>query len=150
MQRRCSPRSQVLTGGSTLHTLARHSSHKAGTTSLHEGKALRVEQNVLVWFIGYKTLTVLLNQRQLVLLSDKVLCVLGAVATVRPYFTTKEQLDILVRRPSPFSTKDVYSFHVCAQQCLLKVKVPRLFSGAGGFPGPRDGCYLLYAQLNAL
>jgi hypothetical protein len=69
IQKRCSPKSQVPTGGSTLHTIARHSSHKAGTTSWHEGKALEVTQDVLACVIGCNILAVLLNRRYRVLLS---------------------------------------------------------------------------------
>jgi hypothetical protein len=69
IQKQCSPKSQVPTGGSTLHTIARHSSHKAGTTSSHEGKALEVAQDVLACVIGRNILAVLLNRRYHVLLS---------------------------------------------------------------------------------
>jgi hypothetical protein len=107
IQKRCSPKSQVPTGGSTLHTFARHSSHKASTASSHEGKALRVEQDVVVYVIGRKFLAVLLNRRYFVLPLDEALCVLGVKATVQLYFTAQERLDILIRRPSTFSTKAV-------------------------------------------
>ena len=83
------------------------SSHKAGTTSSHEGKALRVEQNVLVCVIGCNNLAVLLNRRHFVLLSDEALCVLGVIATMQLYFTAEEQLEILIRRPNTLSTKAV-------------------------------------------
>jgi hypothetical protein len=69
IQKRCSPKSQVPTGGSTLHTIARHSSYKAGTTSLYKGKALKVEQYVLACIVGRNILAVLLNQRYCVMLS---------------------------------------------------------------------------------
>jgi hypothetical protein len=61
IQKQCSPKSQVPTGGSTLYTLRHYSSHKASTTLLHEGKALRVEQDVLVYVISRKLLAVLLT-----------------------------------------------------------------------------------------
>jgi hypothetical protein len=83
IQKQCSLKSQVPTGGSALYILARHSSHKAGTTLSPEGKALRVEQNVLVCVIGSNILAVLLNRGDSVLLLDKVLRVLGSKATVR-------------------------------------------------------------------
>jgi hypothetical protein len=82
--RQYSSKSQVPTGGSTLYILARHSSNKASTTSSHEGKALRVEQDVPVYIIGRKIFTMLLNQRHYVLLSDKELCAFGVIATVQP------------------------------------------------------------------
>jgi hypothetical protein len=63
------------------------SSHKAGTTSSHKGKAFGVEQDVLVYVIGRNILTVLLNRRHLVLLSDKALCVVGVIATMQLYIS---------------------------------------------------------------
>jgi hypothetical protein len=44
-----------------MHTLARHSSHKATTTSSHEGKALKVEPDVLVYVVDREIHTVSLN-----------------------------------------------------------------------------------------
>jgi hypothetical protein len=76
------------------------SSHKAGTTSLHEGKALGVEQDVLAYVISRNILAVLLNRRYFVLLSNKALCVVGVIATMQLYFTVEEQLEILIRRPN--------------------------------------------------
>ena len=83
------------------------SSHKAGTTSSHEGKALEIKQNVLVCIIGCNILAVLLNQRHFVLFSNKAICVLGVIATMQLYFTVGEQLEILIRRPNILSTKAV-------------------------------------------
>jgi hypothetical protein len=68
-----------------------------------------------VCVIGSNILTVLLNQRHFVLLSDKALCVLGVIATMQLYFTAEEQLEILIRRPNTLSSKAVERFHVCAQ-----------------------------------
>jgi hypothetical protein len=84
IQKQCSPKLQVPTGGSALYILARHSSHKAGTILSPEGKALRVEQNVLklVCVISRNILAVLLNRGDSVLLLDEALCVLGSKATV--------------------------------------------------------------------
>jgi hypothetical protein len=90
-----------------LHTLARYSSHKTSTTSSNEGKSLIVELNVLVYVIGREILALSLNQRHSVLLSDKVLCGSGIVASVQLYFTAEEQLEILIRRLSTFYTKAV-------------------------------------------
>jgi hypothetical protein len=66
-----------------VYILARHSSHKASTTSLPKGKAFRVKQNVLVYVNSRKILTVLLNQRHFALLSDIALCATGVIATVQ-------------------------------------------------------------------
>jgi len=82
-QEQCSPKSQVPTGESTLHTLRRYSSRKASTTSSHEGTALGVEQNVLVYVNGRDILAVLLNQGHFVLLSDEALRASGVIATVQ-------------------------------------------------------------------
>jgi hypothetical protein len=98
-----------------LYTFRRHSSQKAGTTSLHEGKDLNVKQDVLVCVIGRKILAMLLNRRHCVLLLDEALCVLGVIATVQLYFTAEKRLEILIRRPSTWCTEAVKKFHVCAQ-----------------------------------
>jgi hypothetical protein len=66
-----------------LYILVRHSSHKVGTTSSPEGKAFRVEQNVLVYVSGRDILAVLLIQRHFVLLSNEALCASGVIATVQ-------------------------------------------------------------------
>ena len=94
-------------GGRRCIPLRATSSYKAGTTSSHEGKALGVEQDVLVCVIGRNILAVLLNRRHFVLLSDEALCVLGVIATMQLYFTAEEQLEILIRRPNTLSTKAV-------------------------------------------
>ena len=94
-------------GGQRCIPLRAISSHKASTTSSHEGKALRVEQKVLVCVIDRNILAVLLYRRHFVLLSDKALCVLGVIATMQLYFTAEEQLEILIRRPNTLSTKPV-------------------------------------------
>ena len=83
IQKQRSPKLQVPTGGSTLYILARHNSHKAGTTSSPEGKAFRVEQNGVVYVNGRDILAVLLNQRHFVLLSNKALYASGVIATVQ-------------------------------------------------------------------
>jgi hypothetical protein len=83
IQKQRSPKSQVPTGGLTLYILARHISHKAGTTSSPEGKAFSVEENGLVYVNGRDILAVLLDQRHFVLLSDKALCASGVIATVQ-------------------------------------------------------------------
>jgi hypothetical protein len=107
IQKQCSPKSQVPTGGSTLYIFARHSSHKAGTNLLPKGKAFRFEQNVLVYVNSRKILSVLLNQRHFVLLSDEALSVSGVIATVQLYFTAEKLVEILVGRPSTLPTKAV-------------------------------------------
>jgi hypothetical protein len=84
-------------------------------TLSHGGKALRVEQNVLVCVIGCNILAVLLNRRHFVLLSNKALCVLGIIEVMQLYFTAEEQLEALIRRPNTLSTNAVYRFHMCAQ-----------------------------------
>ena len=94
-------------GGRRCILLRATSSHKASTTLLHKGKALRVEQDILVCVIGRSILAVLLNRRHFILLSDKALCVLGVIATMQLYFTAEEQLEILIRRPNTLSTKAV-------------------------------------------
>jgi hypothetical protein len=76
-------------------------------TSSHEGKALRVQQDVLVCVIGRSILAVLLNCRHFVLLSDEAPCILGVIATMLLYFTAEEQLEILVKGPITLSTKAV-------------------------------------------
>jgi hypothetical protein len=101
----CSPKSEVPTGGSTLHTLRRHSSHKASTTLSHECKALRFKQDVLVYVIGRKILTLLQCRKHFVLLSDEALSVLSVIATVQLYFTAEKRVEILVRRRSILSTE---------------------------------------------
>ena len=90
-----------------MPTFARHSSYKAGTTSSHEGKALRVKQNVKVSVISCNILAVLPNGSDSVSLSDEALCVLGVLATVQLYFTAEERLAILIRRPSTLSRKAI-------------------------------------------
>jgi hypothetical protein len=65
-----------------LYILARYGSHKVGTTLSPEGKAFRVEKNVLVYVNGRDILAVLLNQRHFVLLSNEALCASGVIATV--------------------------------------------------------------------
>jgi len=77
-----SPKSQIPTKGSTLYVLARHSSHKVGTTSSPEGKDFRVEENVLVYVNGRDLLVELLYQRHFVLLLDEALRALGVITTV--------------------------------------------------------------------
>jgi hypothetical protein len=94
-------------GGRLCNFLRATSSHKAGTTSSHEGKALGVEQDVLVCVIGRNILAVLLNQSHFVLLSGEGLCVLGVIATMQLCFTAEEQPEILIRRPNTLSTKPV-------------------------------------------
>jgi hypothetical protein len=84
-------------------------------TLSHGGKALRVEQNVLVCVIGRNILAVLLNQSHFVLLSNKALCVLGIIEAMQLYFTAEEQLEALIRRPNTLCTNAVYRFHMCAQ-----------------------------------
>jgi hypothetical protein len=90
-----------------LYTVAHHSSHKAGATSLHEGKALGVKQDVLSCVISSKIFAVLLNQRHSVLLLDEALCVLGVIVSVQVYFTVEKRLEIFTRRSSTLSTKAV-------------------------------------------
>jgi hypothetical protein len=94
-------------GGRLCNSLRATSSHKAGTTSSHECKALGVEQDVLVCVISRNILAVLLNRRHFVLLSEEALCVLGVITTMQLYFTAEEHLEILRRRPNTLSTKAV-------------------------------------------
>jgi hypothetical protein len=65
-----------------MYILARHSSHKVGTTSSPEGKAFRVGGNVLVYVNGRDILVVLLYQRHFVSLLDEALCASGVITTV--------------------------------------------------------------------
>jgi hypothetical protein len=103
IQKRCSPKSQVPTGGRRCIPLRATSSHQAGITSSHEGKAPGVQQDVLVYVIGRNILAVLLNRGHFVLLSDDAPCILGVIATMQLYFTAEEQLEILIRRPTVLS-----------------------------------------------
>jgi hypothetical protein len=90
-----------------LYVLAHHSTHKAGMIISPEGKAFRIEQNVLVYVNGHNILAVLLDQRHFVLLSDEALCATGVIATAQLYCTAEERLDILTRMPCTLSTKAV-------------------------------------------
>jgi hypothetical protein len=114
------------------------SSYKAGTISLHKGKALRVKQNVVVYVISCNNLTVLLNQRHVVLLSNKALCVLGVIATMQLCFTAEKQLEILIRRPNNIVYKGLSRNSMCAHSdTRMKLKylayfpVQRVFRASG-------------------
>lgn len=72
-----------------------------------EGKAFRIEQNVLVYVNGRNILAVLPDQRHFVLLSDGAFCATGVIATAQLYCTAEERLDILTKIPRTLSLKAV-------------------------------------------
>jgi hypothetical protein len=86
-----------------MHNLALHSNHKAGITSLFEGKNLRIQQDVLVCVIDDRSLVVLQNRRRTVLLSDEAINVPGVVATIPLYFIAEECLRMLVGHSGTWS-----------------------------------------------
>jgi hypothetical protein len=51
-------------------------------------------------------------------------------------------MHLLVGDYSTSSTEAIENFRSWEEEHWLKVEVPRLFSGAGVFPGVRDGYYL--------
>jgi hypothetical protein len=51
-------------------------------------------------------------------------------------------MQVLVGGHSTFSIEAIKYFRVWKEHCSLEVEVPRLFSGAGVFPGVRDGYYV--------
>jgi hypothetical protein len=75
--------SEVPTRVAILHNLACDSTRKANVTSSHERNVLELGQDITVRVIGDKSLEVLLYRRFTVLLLDKVICVLGAIVTMR-------------------------------------------------------------------